>query len=161
MSLNSVKKMWFTEKGDEACTEFGDKKGNSQNSVMNSSQAGIAHIYGFLAISLSRSLTPVIEAPDTIWVLEVPQFARSCVPSNMCDCASYRRWGDFLRDFFWQAHPFFWPGMGPAHRARLLKKGRVFLCIVDEQNIGKRSQGVVQTNVWYGNAKGQTTSYRE
>ena len=37
--------MWFTEKGDEACTEFGDKKGNSQNSVMNSSQAGIAHIY--------------------------------------------------------------------------------------------------------------------
>ena len=45
MSLNSVKKMWFTEKGDEACTEFGDKKGNSQNSVMNSSQAGIAHIY--------------------------------------------------------------------------------------------------------------------
>ena len=39
------KKMWFTEKGDEACTEFGDKKGNSQNSVMNSSQAGIAHIY--------------------------------------------------------------------------------------------------------------------
>ena len=37
--------MWFTEKGDEACTEFGDKKGNSQSSVMNSSQAGIAHIY--------------------------------------------------------------------------------------------------------------------
>ena len=34
--------------GDEACTEFGDKKGNSQNSVMNSSQAGIAHIYVLL-----------------------------------------------------------------------------------------------------------------
>ena len=52
MSLNSVKKMWFTEKGDEACTEFGDKKGNSQNSVMNSSQAGIAHIYEFYILGV-------------------------------------------------------------------------------------------------------------
>ena len=40
-----VLKMRDTEKGDQACTEFGDKKGNSQNSVMNSSQEGIAHIY--------------------------------------------------------------------------------------------------------------------
>ena len=39
------KKMWFTENGDKACTEFGDEKGNSPNSVMNSSLAGKVHIY--------------------------------------------------------------------------------------------------------------------
>ena len=46
MSLNSVKENVIPENGDKVCTEFGDKQGNSPNSVMNSSLAGIGHIYG-------------------------------------------------------------------------------------------------------------------
>ena len=50
MSLNSVKENVIPENGDKVCTEFGDKQGNSPNSVMNSSLAGIGHIYDNLIV---------------------------------------------------------------------------------------------------------------
>ena len=103
------KKMWFTENGDKACTEFGDEKGNSPNSVMNSSLAGIVHIW----VNFFRTVKMVkmwhffifleLCCDQTVWVFHFSQllwrnFDRGIL--RMFSFSSGSRWATTKRKHF-------------------------------------------------------------